>query len=70
MGVVTKLATSFADAPAKGIKTLAMVTSICGSSSRGVTSAAKTPNIKPNSANKAVNCERDAPSAIAPEKLD
>jgi len=43
-GPATICSTFFADAPAKGISTLAMVTLICGSSSRGVTSTAKRPS--------------------------
>jgi hypothetical protein len=43
-GLATRASTSLADAPGKGTKTLAMVTLICGSSSRGVTSVAPMPS--------------------------
>ena len=43
-GVATICSTSRTDAPGKGTNTLAIVTLICGSSSRGVTSTAKTPS--------------------------
>src|SRR5688500_8110325 len=46
-GVLTSCSTSRALAPAKGTNTLAMVTSICGSSSRGVISTATRPSIRP-----------------------
>ena len=42
-GIATSRSTSSADAPGKGTNTLAIVTSICGSSSRGVTTTAKSP---------------------------
>ena len=42
IGEATRLSTCSAEAPGKPMKTLAKVTSICGSSSRGVTSTANT----------------------------
>src|ERR1017187_6178626 len=56
-GVVTSDSTSFADAPGNGISTFAMVTLICGSSSRGVTSTANTPSSSASSAISGVICE-------------
>src|SRR3972149_4373747 len=56
-GVVTSDSTSLADAPGNGISTLAMVTLICGSSSRGVTSTANTPSSSAISAISGVICE-------------
>src|SRR5579863_3779811 len=44
MGEDTRLSTCSAEAPGKAMKTLAKVTSICGSSSRGVTRTANIPN--------------------------
>ena len=43
-GVATICSTSRTEAPGNGISTLAIVTLICGSSSRGVTSTAKAPS--------------------------
>ena len=54
-GLATMFCTSVLLAPGKGISTLAMVTLICGSSSRGVTSTAKRPSNKATSANKGVS---------------
>ena len=56
-GVVTSDSTSLADAPGNGISTFAMVTLICGSSSRGVTSTANTPSSSAISAISGVICE-------------
>jgi hypothetical protein len=56
-----------ADAPGKGTKTLAIVTLICGSSSRGVTSTANRPSRKAISAMSGVICERWNRAAIFPE---
>src|SRR3990167_1094934 len=56
-GVATSVSTSFADAPGNGINTLAMVTLICGSSSRGVTRTANRPSSSATSAMSGVNCE-------------
>ena len=56
-GPDTICSTSFTDAPGKGISTLAMVTLICGSSSRGVTKTANTPSRKHTSASNGVICE-------------
>jgi hypothetical protein len=66
-GRATRFSTSAADAPGKGMKTLAIVTLICGSSSRGVTSTAKRPSRKAISAMSGVICERWNSSAIFPE---
>ena len=55
-GVATICSTSATLAPGKGMSTLAMVTLICGSSSRGVTSTAKTPSKNATSASKGVIC--------------
>ena len=53
-GVATICSTSATLAPGKGISTLAMVTLICGSSSRGVTSTANAPSNKAINANSGV----------------
>src|SRR5512138_3395529 len=55
-GVVTICSTSRTDAPANGTNTLAIVTLICGSSSRGVTSRATTPSSRMTSASSGVIC--------------
>ncbi len=55
-GAATICSTFFAEAPGNGIRTLAIVTLICGSSSRGVTSTAKTPSSRAMSANSGVIC--------------
>ncbi len=55
-GVATMASTSFALAPGNGTITLAMVTSICGSSSRGVTNTANRPSRKATSASSGVIC--------------
>ena len=57
-GIATICSTSATLAPGNGISTFAMVTSICGSSSRGVTSTANAPSSKAISANKGVMCAR------------
>src|SRR5690606_29885833 len=54
-GVLTSCSTSRALAPSNGTITLAMVTSICGSSSRGVTSTATRPSSKPSKASTGVS---------------
>src|SRR5574340_1210385 len=59
--------TSFADAPGYGISTFAMVTLICGSSSRGVTSTANDPSSTATSASSGVICECRKYLAIRPE---
>ena len=66
-GRATRFSTSRAEAPGKGTKTLAIVTLICGSSSRGVTSTAKRPSRKAISASSGVICERWKSAAIFPE---
>ena len=53
-GAATIFSTSALEAPGKGISTLAMVTLICGSSSRGVTSTANRPSSKATSASSGV----------------
>ena len=55
-GVATICSTSRTDAPGNGISTLAMVTLICGSSSRGVTSTANAPSSSATSASSGVIC--------------
>ena len=57
-GVLTRVSTSRADAPGNGTKTFAIVTLICGSSSRGVTATANTPRSAATSAMSGVSCER------------
>src|SRR5574340_1116710 len=59
--------TSFADAPGYGISTFAMVTLICGSSSRGVASTANNPSSTATSASSGVICECKKCLAIRPE---
>ena len=66
-GVATRFSTSLADAPGKGTKTLAMVTSICGSSSRGVISVAKMPINKATKASRGVICDAWKALAVRPE---
>ena len=53
-GPATICSTSRTAAPGKGISTLAMVTLICGSSSRGVTPTAKMPSSKATNASSGV----------------
>ncbi len=65
--VVTSCSTSLALAPGKGTKTLAKVTSICGSSSRGVTATAKRPSRKPVRASNGVISESRNLPAMVPE---
>jgi hypothetical protein len=55
-GVATICSTSRTAAPGNGISTLAIVTLICGSSSRGVTSTAKMPSSSASSASSGVIC--------------
>ena len=55
-GAATICSTSLVEAPGNGISTLAIVTLICGSSSRGVTSTAKTPSSSAMSASSGVIC--------------
>ena len=66
-GVATMRSTSLADAPGKGINTFAMVTLICGSSSRGVTITANTPSNNATNANKGVICALRKNAAMRPE---
>ncbi len=66
-GVVTICSTSRTAAPGKGIITLAMVTSICGSSSRGVTITAKMPSSRATSASSGVIWARWKKPAMRPE---
>ena len=66
-GTLTRLSTSLAEAPGNAIKTLAKVTSICGSSSRGVTSTANTPSNKASKANKNVISVCKKARAMRPE---
>ena len=56
-GVETSDSTSRTDAPGNGMNTFAMVTLICGSSSRGVTATAKRPSRNATSAISGVSCE-------------
>ena len=55
-GVAIICSTSGTEAPGNGTMTLAMVTSIWGSSSRGVTSTANTPSKNATTASKGVIC--------------
>ena len=66
-GVVTSDSTSRADAPGYGMKTLAKVTLICGSSSRGVTSTANRPSNRPASARSGVISVARKARAMRPE---
>ena len=54
-GLATMFCTSALLAPGKAISTLAMVTLICGSSSRGVTKTANRPSSKATSASRGVS---------------
>ena len=56
-GAATSDSTSRTEAPGNGTKTLAIVTLICGSSSRGVTRTAKTPSSRATSASSGVSAE-------------
>ena len=56
-GIVTSDSTSRTEAPGNGTKTFAIVTSICGSSSRGVTRIANSPSSSATSAASGVSCE-------------
>ena len=66
-GVATMRSTSLTDAPGKGINTFAMVTLICGSSSRGVTSTANTPSSRAIKASNGVICALWKNAAIRPD---
>src|SRR5512134_2490566 len=66
-GVATSDSTSLAEAPGNGIRTFAIVTLICGSSSRGVTRTAKTPRSAATSATSGVSCEPTKNLAMRPE---
>ena len=66
-GVATICSTSRTDAPANGISTLAIVTLICGSSSRGVTSTANAPSSTAASASNGVICAVWKKAAMRPE---
>jgi hypothetical protein len=55
IGSAIRLSTSAALAPGNGMMTLAIVTSICGSSSRGVTITANRPSNIPASASSGVS---------------
>jgi hypothetical protein len=52
--MATRASTSATPAPGQRTSTLAMVTLICGSSSRGVTSTANTPSSKATKASSGV----------------
>ena len=67
-GPATILATSLLDAPGKGMMTLAIVTLICGSSSRGVTSTANKPTSSATSASSGVMALAWKARATRPEK--
>lgn len=56
MGEATRFSTCSAEAPGNGTKMFANVTSICGSSSRGVTSTEKMPISSAASASSGVSC--------------
>src|SRR5487761_2417242 len=66
-GNATRFSTSRTLAPANGTITLATVTSICGSSSRGVMISAVMPSSSPASASRGVICEAWNARAIRPE---
>ena len=66
-GPATICSTLRTEAPGKGISTLAIVTLICGSSSRGVTRTAKAPSSKASSASSGVMLERWKYAAMRPE---
>ena len=66
-GVATICSTSRTEAPGNGTSTLAMVTLICGSSSRGVTSTANMPSSKATSASSGVICALWNSAAMRPE---
>jgi hypothetical protein len=67
-GPATMCSTSATDAPGNGMITLAIVTLICGSSSRGVTSTAKAPSSSATSASSGVMCACWKKAATRPEK--
>ncbi len=56
-GVATSDSTSLEEAPGNGMNTFAIVTLICGSSSRGVTITANSPSRNATSAISGVSCE-------------
>jgi hypothetical protein len=66
-GRATMASTSRAEAPGQGTSTLAMVTSICGSSSLGVMRVANTPSSSSTSASSGVSALRPKPCAMRPE---
>ncbi len=66
-GMATSCSTSAADAPGNGTRTLAIVTSICGSSSRGVTATANRPSISAINATSGVSRECRKKPAMRPE---
>ena len=66
-GIAISVSTSFADAPGNATKTLAIVTSICGSSSRGVTITANAPAITSTIAISGVSCDERKKRAMRPE---
>ena len=66
-GVATRCSTSCAVAPGKGMNTLAKVTLIWGSSSRGVISTASSPNNSPTRAMSGVSWLSWKKAAMRPE---
>src|SRR6266567_2839449 len=66
-GIATSTSTSFADAPGNGTSTLAIVTLICGSSSRGVTTTANAPKSNASSATSGVSRDSRKKRAMRPE---
>ena len=66
-GVATRFSTSLLEAPGKGTTTLAMVTSIWGSSSRGVTMTANNPRSSSTRASRGVMGDAWKVWAIRPE---
>src|SRR5690554_5673999 len=68
IGTATTFSTSTALAPGNGTNTFANVTSICGSSSRGVISTAKSPSSSPAIARSGVIFESWKRRATRPEK--
>src|SRR5512137_1333935 len=68
MGVATRFSTCCALAPGNGTMTLAIVTLICGSSSRGVTNTAKSPSSSAVSPSSGVSSLSRNSRAIRPLK--
>src|SRR4029078_8282225 len=67
-GVEISVSTSFAEAPGNGMNTFAIVTLICGSSSRGVPATAKSPASRATSAMSGVRRASWKNRAMRPER--